>query len=60
MKIEDQLKLSREEQLALEPTVKVETRYGPMLHGDPPLDDPRIYHWTDAEALAWNEANTPQ
>lgn len=56
MDIETQLAtLTREEQLELEPTVRIDITDAPLLNGDPPTDDPRVYGMTDAEALAWNE-----
>lgn len=56
MNIEEQLLLTRQEQLALPPTVKLDTSGAPLLNGDPPLDNPRVYGMTDAEALEWNKA----
>lgn len=53
--IEEQLKLTREEQLALPATVKIDISDAPLLGDTPPIDDPRAYNMTDAEALAWNE-----
>lgn len=54
MDIEEQLLLSREEQLALEPTVFIDITDAPLLGGVPPIDNPRAYGMTDAEALEWN------
>lgn len=54
MEIEMQLMLSREEQLALPPTVRIDISDAPLLNGVPPIDDPRVYNMTDAEALEWN------
>jgi hypothetical protein len=53
--IEEQLTLTREEQLALPPTVRIDITDAPLLGDTPPIDDPRAYNMTDAEALAWNE-----
>lgn len=55
MDIEEQLLLPREEQLALEPTVFIDVSDAPLLGGVAPIDNPRAYGMTDAEALAWNE-----
>jgi hypothetical protein len=54
MEIEDQLKLTRDEQLALEPTVVIDTTDAPLLGGYPPINNPRAYGMTDFEALEWN------
>lgn len=55
MDIEEQLLLSRDEQLALEPTVVIDTTGAPLLNGYPPINNPRTYGMTDAEALEWNQ-----
>lgn len=54
MDIEQQLTLSREEQLSLKPTVRIDISDAPLLDGGLPEDNPRVYGMTDAEALEWN------
>lgn len=60
MDIEKQLELTREEQLALSPTVQIDTSGAPKLGDNEPISNPRCYGLTDAEAIAWNEAKQAQ
>jgi hypothetical protein len=60
MEIELQLTLTRDEQMALPPTVKIDISDAPLLGGSKPEDNPRLYGMTDAEALAWNESKAKE
>lgn len=55
MDIEEQVKLSRQEQLDLPPTVRIDISGAPLLNGMPPIDNPRVYGMTDLEAVEWNK-----
>lgn len=46
---------TRDELLAQPAKVKIDVSGAPLLGGEPPIDDPRVYGMTDDEAVAWNQ-----
>ena len=46
--------LTREEKLALPPMVMLDISDAPLLNGQPPVSNPRVYSMTDEEAIEWN------